>query len=102
GAIGRKPWESRLQDKRWLSTNHIMGRGYWVWFIPLSSGNTSIGIVTDESIHPLRTYNTHEKAMAWLRTYEPAVAAFIERDTLLDFKILKRYSYWSKQVLSVG
>lgn len=100
GARGRIPWDSRLQDKRWLSTNHIMGRGYWIWFIPLSSGNTSIGIVTDENIHPLNTYNSFERAMRWLETHEPAVANYIRTDEPLDFKALKRYSYWSKQIFS--
>jgi hypothetical protein len=100
GATGRRPWQSRLQNKRWLSTNHIMGCGYWVWFIPLGSGNTSIGIVTDERIHPLSTYNSHEKALGWLKAHEPAVFEFIQRDVPLDFKALRRYSYWSERVFS--
>ena len=33
--------------QRWLSTNHLMGAGYWVWLIPLGSGSTSVGIVAD-------------------------------------------------------
>ena len=30
-------------NPRWLSTNHLMGEGYWVWLIPLASGSTSMG-----------------------------------------------------------
>jgi len=31
-------WHSRVPNKmRWLSTNHLMGKGYWVWLIPLGS-----------------------------------------------------------------
>jgi flavin-dependent dehydrogenase len=41
-------WQARVPSgQRWLSTNHLMGRGYWVWLIPLGSGSTSIGIVAD-------------------------------------------------------
>ena len=40
--------------QRWLSTNHLMGAGYWVWLIPLGSGSTSFGIVADERPPPLR------------------------------------------------
>ena len=41
-------WHQRCgEHKRWLSTNHLMGPGYWVWLIPLSSGATSVGIVAD-------------------------------------------------------
>ena len=29
-------WRGRIQEgERWLSTNHLMGPGYWVWLIPL-------------------------------------------------------------------
>ena len=64
---------------RYLSTNHLMGRGYWVWLIPLSSGSTSIGIVADPALHPLDSYNTFDKSMAWLDQHEPACADAIRR-----------------------
>ena len=43
-------WQQRTASPRtrWLSTNHLMGPGYWVWIIPLSTGATSIGIVMDD------------------------------------------------------
>jgi flavin-dependent dehydrogenase len=93
-------WKPKTQERRWFSTNHLMGRGYWVWMIPLSSGNTSIGIVTDERIHPLKTYRTEERARQWLEEHEPALAAFTEQAELLDFLRLQNASYASKQVFS--
>ena len=57
-------WQGRVDTgKRWLSTNHFMGHGYWVWFIPLGSGSTSVGIVVDDDIHPYPTINRIEKSM---------------------------------------
>lgn len=46
-------WVGRMSERglRWLSTNHLLDKGYWVWLIPLSSGSTSIGIVADPRIH---------------------------------------------------
>lgn len=38
---------------RRLATNHFMGRGWWCWVIPLSGGETSIGIVHDPRIFQL-------------------------------------------------
>lgn len=32
---------------RRLSTVHLMHRGYWIWFIPLKGGLTSVGVVGD-------------------------------------------------------
>ncbi len=35
------------------STNHLMGRGWWVWIIPLRGGDVSAGIVYDDRIFKL-------------------------------------------------
>jgi flavin-dependent dehydrogenase len=100
-------WTERGQGDgpRYLSTNHLMGRGYWVWLIPLSSGSTSIGIVADPALHALDTYNTFDKSMAWLDEHEPACAEAIRGAlaggaVLQDFKVLKRYAHGSQRVFS--
>ena len=97
----RKGWHSRVPNRiRWYSTNHLMGPGYWVWLIPLGSGNTSVGIVTSETMHPVRTYNTYELAYQWLRKHEPRLARYLGNKRPLDFLCYKNYSYSSHQVIS--
>jgi flavin-dependent dehydrogenase len=96
-------WHARCEVReRWLSTNHLVGPGYWVWLIPLSSGSHSVGIVADEAMHPLREYNSFERALGWLRKHQPQLAAVVEREagTLQDFIALRRFSYGCKQVFS--
>ncbi len=95
-----REWHDRVQDDRWQSTNHLMGPGYWVWLIPLSGGNTSVGIVAADAIHPFLEYNTFEKAMQWLRRHEPLVAEHVPKYPLMDFLVLRNYSYTSNQVFS--
>ncbi|NIK54265.1 NAD(P)/FAD-dependent oxidoreductase [Xanthomonas arboricola] len=87
---------------RWRSTNHMCGPGYWFWLIPLSSGAHSLGIVCDATMHPLDTMNTHDKAMTWLRTHQPQVAATLDKADyrLQDFLFLRNFSYGCKQVFS--
>ncbi len=87
---------------RWRSTNHMCGPGYWFWLIPLASGAHSLGIVCDAKMHPLETMNTHDKAMDWLRTHQPQVAATLDRSEhgLQDFLFLRHFSYSCKQVFS--
>lgn len=87
---------------RWYSTNHFMGKGYWVWFIPLASGATSIGIVTDNTIHPLTEYNSFENALAWLERHQPQCALHVRAhaDKLMDFKAVKNYTHGSDLVYS--
>ena len=87
---------------RWYSTNHLMGEGYWVWLIPLASGSTSVGIVADEKIHPLSTYNSLEKSLQWLQQYEPQCFDKVQehRDKIQDFLAIKRYTLECTQAFS--
>lgn len=96
-------WRERCDPPaRWLSTNHLVGKGYWVWLIPLSSGSHSVGIVADPAIHPLDTMDTFDKAMDWFRTYQPLLFDELDgkRHLLQDFAFFKRFSYGCKQVYS--
>ncbi len=97
-------WQSLTGNvrRRWLSTNHLMGEGYWVWLIPLATGSTSIGIVADPRIHSLRDINTFDKAIAWLQEHEPECAESLQPhlDKMQDFLAIKKISRGTKQVFS--
>ena len=96
-------WAARcVAPKRWLSTNHLVGAGYWVWLIPLSSGSHSVGIVADPRLHPLERMNTFERAMQWLQEFQPRLFQDLDglRDELQDFAFFRRFSYDCKQVFS--
>jgi flavin-dependent dehydrogenase len=101
GEQGGKAWRDNCVEDRYYSTNHLMGRGYWVWLIPLGSGATSLGIVSDDDIHPHNTYGKdYAQALEWLHTNEPKLWEFIRDEPPLDFLSLKNYSYASVQVFS--
>ena len=56
-------WQGRLiEGDRAMSTNHLMGEGYWVWLIRLASGATSVGIVADPAFHAFDEFNTLARA----------------------------------------
>lgn len=98
-------WQARVPSgERWLSTNHLMGRGYWVWLIPLASGTTSFGIVVDAKLHPYHRLNRFERAIEWLREFEPQCARQVERDRaegrVEDFLALKHFAHGSARVYS--
>jgi len=96
-------WLARCDPpQRWLSTNHLVGEGYWVWLIPLASGSHSVGIVADGRIHPLNRINSFARALEWLREFQPRLADDIEskRDLLQDFAFLKHFSYGCSKVFS--
>ncbi len=44
------PWSRAVLTARRLATNHFTGWGYWIWFIPLKDGETSVGLVWDKRL----------------------------------------------------
>ena len=46
-------WSARSKAVRYTATNHICGRGWWSWWIPLKVGDMSVGIVYDQRITEL-------------------------------------------------
>jgi flavin-dependent dehydrogenase len=94
-------WQARLiEGDRSLSTNHLMGEGYWVWLIRLASGATSVGIVADPAFHAFDDFNTLAKAKSWLRRHEPQCADVLaDLDHLIkDFRVMKNYSHGASKV----
>lgn len=96
-------WLVRVPSgRRWQSTVHLMGTGYWVWLIPLASGSHSFGIVADDDLHPFHRLNRFERAMEWLREFEPQCAAVVARHAgdLEDFLALKHFAHSCARVYS--
>ena len=96
-------WKARVPSgRRWLSTNHLMGVGYWVWLIPLGSGSTSVGIVVDATIHPYARLNRFDRALDWLREFEPQCAEVVKahEPDLEDFLALRGFAYGCSRVFS--
>jgi flavin-dependent dehydrogenase len=105
--------EDWSDDERWLgrmaapglrklSTNHLMGQGYWVWLIPLASGSISIGIVADPRYHPFEEISTLDAALGWLGRHEPQLGRDLERrrDEIEDFLKAKDFAYSCQRVYS--
>ena len=98
-----KEWSTYVKPGlRRLSTVHFMGKGYWVWFIPLATGNTSVGIVADPAFHAFNTYNKYDKAMDWLKENEPLCFEILDKksEDVLDFRVLKHFAHHSEKLYS--
>lgn len=46
-------WAVRTKAWRFNATNHLVGRGWWAWMIPLKGGDVSVGVVFDQRITDL-------------------------------------------------
>ncbi len=43
-------WAAAVYGTRGTATNHILGDGWWAWFIPLKGGDVSVGVVYDQRL----------------------------------------------------
>jgi len=46
-------WRAACFGLRAPATNHMVGDGWWAWFIPLKGGDTSVGVVIDQRLASL-------------------------------------------------
>lgn len=90
---------------RRLATNHYLGRGYWVWVIPLGNGETSIGVVYDRRLMSLdiagsgraASYEAHLQSIPALA--ELLVGARMRTDDLRSYSHL---AYATRQYMGSG
>ena len=74
-------WASRVKALRSTATNHMTGRGWWAWFIPLKGGDVSVGVVYDQRLTELPPGpNLGERLRGMLNTHPVA------RELLADAK----------------
>jgi flavin-dependent dehydrogenase len=91
---GADAWKARARHTaRVLSTNHFCYRGYWIWFIPIARGVTSLGVV-GEVFEPWM--RDEEGFWKFLRQHR-AVASLLEKAEMIDVGHYARYTYGTKQ-----
>jgi flavin-dependent dehydrogenase len=89
---------------RRLATNHYMGFGYWVWFIPLGNGETSVGVVFDTRLVQLdRGSHMESEYRAFLQAI-PAAAELLEGAHLRteDLRTYSNLAYVTQQYMGNG
>ncbi len=101
---GGKLAEGNVGSRR-LATNHYLGRGFWVWVIPLANGETSIGLVYDRRLVSLdvsgsgrgAAYEAHLQSIPALA--ELLVGARMRGD---DLRAYSHLAYATRQYMGSG
>jgi flavin-dependent dehydrogenase len=94
--LGPEAFHARVRhSSRGLSTMHFFYPGYWMWFIPLRHGITSVG-VTGEPVANEPGIRTAEGMRAFLDRH-PAVATLLERAENVDVAGYTQIAYGTKR-----
>jgi flavin-dependent dehydrogenase len=98
-AQGPEAWRARVRHTpRRLSTLHFWYPGYWVWFIPLRGGLTSIG-ATGHGIAARRELRTPDGFRAFLDSHR-AIRELLRDAKNVDQGFLTRIAYGTRRFLS--
>jgi flavin-dependent dehydrogenase len=82
--IGDEEWRKKVgHTTRYLSTNHFMGRGFWIWAIPIGDGVVSWGIVYDKNI--IRDLTQQDAFVEFLKE-QPFVEKLLKDAEIVDFQ----------------
>jgi flavin-dependent dehydrogenase len=91
---GADAWKGRARHTaRVLSTNHFCYEGYWIWFIPIARGITSLGVVGTV----FEPWMSSEEGFFKFMRQHAAVASLIENAKCIDVGHFARYAYGTKQ-----
>lgn len=92
-------WRGRVNDTcRTLSTNHFSYPGYWIWFIPLREGLTSIGVV-QESKYWTPERHKAEGLMSFMNEHK-ACASLLTKAKVVDVGAFTQLAYRTKRFFS--
>ncbi len=89
--LGDEAWRQKVGfTSRYLSTNHFMGRGFWIWAIPIGEEVVSWGIVYDKTI--IRDLTRAEAFVEFLNE-QPFCKTLLEGSEMLDFQSHPHLTY---------
>ena len=88
-------WAAQCYGVRGTATNHLVGHGWWAWWIPLKGGDVSIGVVFDQRL------------MAWSRPDGDSLGQSLKdflsqhpvgRELLADARWIEGDVHWRKNL----
>lgn len=88
---------------RYYSTHHFLGKGFWIWMIPMKGANgkdlISIGFTSRPGYYDADVRDM-DSFLKYVGSVHPVVTDLVKSGTIVDTNLLKRYHYVTSQVYS--
>lgn len=98
--LGPNEWRERINHtQRFLAGTSFMNDGYWIWHIPVTDTVTSLGVVFDHKIAPLKIKNA-DQMTEFLRKHRCMRDILGDNATAVDFMGLRRLPRRTKKQYS--
>lgn len=97
-------WSARVFGVRNNSTNHLVGRGWWAWWIPLQDGDVSIGVVYDQRLVELPAGERLGERLREMLLKHPAAVPFLREAEFVqgDVSFRRNIAYKSDRFAGDG
>ncbi len=98
-------WAAKCFGLRHMATNHLMGDGWWSWWIPLKGGDVSIGLVYDQRLVRLPAgANLGERLRSFLVERHPMAGEMLEQASWQedDVHYRKNLPYYTTKLVGDG
>lgn len=87
-------WASAPYGIRGTATNHVVGEGWWSWWIPLKGGDVSVGIVFDQRL----VQWSRDGGKLGDRLKDFLVQHPVAREMLADASLIEGDVHWRKDL----
>ncbi|MGJ5672497.1 MAG: NAD(P)/FAD-dependent oxidoreductase [Nostochopsis sp.] len=89
-------------ESRYYATNHWMGKGHWLWMIPVDSQSKelSVGLLHHPDVIPCELVNTKEKFYAFIKANHNLVYKLLQSGEHVEFNYWPRIAHTSKKLFS--
>lgn len=89
-------------ESRYYATNHWMGKGHWLWMIPVDSQSKelSVGLLHHPDVIPCELVNTKEKFYAFIKANHNLVYKVLQSGEHVEFNYWPRIAHTSKKMFS--
>lgn len=103
-ALANQEFAESCSVSRGAATNHLMGRGWWCWLIPLKGGELSAGLTYDPRFfRPERGANLTETLLAHLREHPVGRWMFEEAEPVSkDILAYTQLAYRNQEIAGPG
>lgn len=93
-ALKYPEWSRAVYGTRNTATNHIIGDGWWSWWIPLKGGDVSVGIVIDQRLVDF----SQEEGRLGDRLKSFLMKHPVAREMLVDAEYCEEDMHWRKNL----
>jgi len=87
---------------RYYATNHWMGKGHWLWMIPIDTQTMelSVGLIHHQEIIPSELVNTEDKFYAFVKANHNILYQLLKSGEHVEFNYWPRIAHTSKRLFS--